>query len=71
MFQYKSNHEQDIVEERRDLIWQMLTAQLEASHRKLMEQYGMQTLRPGATEADSLLRGPGRKTSLARSATGK
>jgi len=71
MFQYRSEREQDIEAERRDLIWQMLTAQLESSHRKLMSQYGMQSLRPVPAEADSLLRGPGKKSSLASTGTGR
>lgn len=59
MYQYKSEDDKDIEQERHDLIWQMLTAQLASSHEKLMTQYGMETA-PSAQQADddSLLRGP-------------
>lgn len=63
MFHFKSNDAETIQQERHALIWQMLTAQLEASHEKLMTQYGMEVLRPSVTEG-SMMRSPRRLVPL-------
>jgi len=69
MFQYKSENEQEREHERRDLIWQMLTAQLASSHERLMTQYGMEIAQPAPRDEQSLLRGPGRKIDHSPSAS--
>lgn len=61
MYQYKSEDDKDIEQERHDLIWQMLTAQLASSHEKLMTQYGMETASSVLKDDESLLRGPRRQ----------
>ena len=66
MYHFKAENEAELKAERLDLVWRMLAAQLEASHERLMAQYGMDVVRPAPEEEDSPLRGPRRRYNAAQ-----